>query len=237
MNKYLYNLETFYNENAVSYYLLGAWISDGCIYKSKDRPNRKSVTLTSKDKDWLEIINQIISPNKPLLKHGKNCYRLMYCSTAMADWFIAHDCDEHKSLTLKFPKVPKRYLADFLRGCWDGDGSLCFTKSGNKGKSWQAQANLTSGSQSFCKEMAKILTQHNVKCRVYPHGKGQRKIEGRPITSNTCWRVVISGGGSVYNLVKLLYASEAEISMPRKNKIAQEIIQFRETHFSNKNLT
>jgi hypothetical protein len=231
MNKHIYNLETFYKENAISYYLLGAWITDGCIHKSKDRPNRKSTTLTSKDKDWLELINQYICPAKPLLKHGLNCFRLMYCSTEMADWFIQKGCHERKSLTIKFPKVPQKYMADFIRGCWDGDGSLSFTKSGNKGKTWQSQANLTSGSLSFCKKLTKILNKQGIKCSIYVHGSPQRKIEGRLITSNPCWRVVLSGGGSVYNLVKLLYPKDSLLSMPRKYELAQKIIQFREEKF------
>lgn len=219
---------TTYDENAISYYLLGAWVTDGCIYKYKDRPNKKTVTLTSKDKDWLEIINQYISPDKPLLKHGENCYRLMYNCTELGDWFISHGCTERKSLTLQFPKVPSKYLADFIRGCWDGDGSLSFTKTANKCKNWQCQANLTSGSLSFCQEMTRILNQYNIKCSIYSHGDSERQIKGRTITSNPCWRVVLSGGGSTYNLVKLIY-TEGSISMPRKKAIAQQIIQFRES--------
>jgi hypothetical protein len=231
MNKHNYNLQTLYNEDAISYYLLGAWVTDGCIYKSKDRPNRKNATLTSKDKDWLEIINRYICPEKPLLKHGLNCYRLMYMSTEMSDWFINHGCDERKSLTLQFPDIPERYLLDFIRGCWDGDGSLSFTKSANKGKSWQCQANLTSGSLSFCQTLSDILNQKDIKCKIYPHGKEQRKIEGRLITSNTCWRVVLSGGGSIYSMVKLIYPQESVIAMPRKYTIAQNIINYREENF------
>jgi hypothetical protein len=232
MNKHTYNTQTFYNEDAITYYLLGAWITDGCISISKDRPNRKSITLTSKDKDWLEIVNLYISPNKPLLNHGLNCYRLMYNSTELADWFIKHGCGPRKSLTLQFPNVPKQYLPDFIRGCWDGDGSISHTKSANHGKSWQSQANLTSGSLSFCEELASILNSYDIKCRVRSHGSPGRKIEGRLIASNPCWRVVLSGGGSVYNLAKLLYKNETQISMPRKNKIAQNIILFREANFS-----
>lgn len=207
-------------------------MTDGCVHQSKDRPNRKSATLTSKDKDWLEAVNQYICPNKPLLKHGLNCYRLMYMSTSMADWFISHGCGPRKSLTLQFPKLPEQYLPDFIRGCWDGDGSLSFTKSGNKGKTWQCQANLTSGSLSFCRTLTETLNDQDIKCRLYPYGKEQRKIEGRLITSNPCWRVVLSGGGSVYKLVKWLYPTNTPyLVMPRKYMIAQSIISFREANF------
>lgn len=230
MHKHIYNLDTLYKEDAISYYLLGAFMTDGCIYKRKDRSNTYCVTLTSKDKDWLELINQFICPNKRLLQHGQNCYRLMYMSSDMANWFMSKGCGERKSLTLQLPLVPKQYLPDFIRGCWDGDGSLSFSKSANKGKSWQSQANLTSGSLDFCTKLSDLLNDRDIKCSVYSHGKKQRIIEGRKILSNPCWRVVLSGGGSVYNLVKLIYPANV-LAMPRKNKIAQDIISFREHNF------
>jgi hypothetical protein len=230
MNKYNYNLNTFYNEDANSYYLLGAFMTDGCIYTRKNRPNSKIATLTSKDEDWLKIINSKICPEKPLLNHGLNCFRLMYMSSELCNWFESKGCYQQKSLTLTMPKVPVEYLYDFIRGCWDGDGSLSFTKSANKGTSYQAQANLTSGSLKFCEQLASLLNQENIKCSVKEHNFANKKIEGREITSNNCWRVVLSGGGSVYNLVKNLYTTN-QISMPRKYNLAQNIIDWRESNF------
>lgn len=223
MNKFTYNLDTFYNETAITYYLLGAFMTDGCIYISKDRPGRKTVTLTSKDKDWLEIINQYICPEKYLLRHGKNCYRLSYYSSELANWFISKGCGERKSLTLQFPTIPSEYLIDFIRGCWDGDGSLSFTKSGNKGTSYQRQAHLTSGSLSFCQSISKELNNIGIKCKVLSHKTKNRKIENRTLLAGESWRVVLSGGESVYNLSKLLY-EPYRLAMPRKQQLAQLII-------------
>jgi len=221
--KYNYNFQTFYKEDFLSYYLLGAFITDGCIYISKDRPNKKCIDLTSKDKDWLEIINKYICPDKPILKHGKNCYKLTCYSTELANWFISKGCGPRKSLIVNFPNIPIQFLSDFIRGCWDGDGSLSFTKSGNGGKNYQRQANLTSGSLSFCNSLCEELNKLNIKCKVKNHGRSFREIEGRILKPSNCFRVVISGGESTYNLCKLLY-SENKISMPRKQKIAQDII-------------
>lgn len=204
------------------------------ILAKKDQiASSKYVTLTSKDKDWLEIINNLICPNKPILLHGKNCYRLMYLSSKMANWFESKGCGSRKSLTLKFPQIPKQYLADFIRGCWDGDGSLSFTKSANKGKNYQCQANLTSGSLSFCKTLVKKLKYLDVKGSLYEHGRTERKIEGRTLAPSNTWRVVLSGGGSVYNLVKNIYLND-KLAMPRKLALAQSIIKHREEFFLHK---
>jgi hypothetical protein len=224
MNKYTYNLNTFYKEDATTYYLLGAWMTDGNVYVSKDRPNRKCATLISKDENWLHLINDLICPKKPLIPKN-NCHIAMYNSTELSDWFIAHKCIPRKSLTLQFPKVPPKYLADFIRGCWDGDGSISFTKSGSKGRTWQRQANLTSGSFVFCNSLCEILNKQGIKCRVYKHGSEERKIGGRALAPSTCWRVVLSGGESVYKLMKWAYYEEHTLSMPRKWVIAQQIIE------------
>jgi hypothetical protein len=224
MNKHDYNLKSFYDEDAISYYLLGAFMTDGCVHKSKNRPNRKSITLTSKDMDWLEAINQHISPNKPLLKHGERCFRLMYNSTKLADWLISKGCDERKSLTLQFPNVPPKYLPDFIRGCWDGDGSISFTMSGNGGTTYQRQANLTSGSIAFCQAMTDALNNNGVRCNVKPHKVPERQIDGRTLKASVSWRVVLTSGKSTYDLVKLIYYPTCPLAMPRKMNIAQRII-------------
>ena len=198
-------------------------MTDGCVYVRKNRPNSLVVTLTSKDKDWLETINQYICPNKPLLKHGLNCYRLMYMSSDMGNWLISHGCGARKSLILQFPDIPIKYLGDFIRGCWDGDGSLSHTKSANKGRNWQRQANLTSGSKEFCQSMSDHLTSLEVKNKITPHGNHERKIDGRVLQPSMSWRVVVSNGNSTYNLCKSIY-EDCIISMPRKQKIAESII-------------
>lgn len=225
MNHYTYNVNVFYNNDAISYYLLGAFMSDGHIHIRKNRKNAKYVTLTSKDQDWLILINNLICPEKPLLKKGKNCYYLMYNSTKIADWLIANKCTSKKSTTLEFPNVPIEYLSDFIRGVWDGDGSLSFTKSGNKNKNYQRQANLTCASLSFCTELAKILNINNIKCNIRIHSaKGSKRIiENRILISTTnCYRIILSSGRAVYNLCKLMYNNN--ICMPRKFLVAQNII-------------
>lgn len=225
MKKYTYNLEVFYNENALSYYLLGAFITDGCVTRNVSGAN---VSLTSKDKDWLEIISRHICPDKPLLTHGTNnsCYRLTCYKIAIADWLIAHGCIPNKSLIVKMPNIPPAYILDFIRGCWDGDGSLQFTQSANKGKNFRRRAHLTTGSKSFANSISCILTSFGIKNYIETRRpKKNRKIEDRTITANNLnYRVHITSGKATYELVKLLYVQPI-IAMPRKQQIACNIIK------------
>jgi hypothetical protein len=230
MTKHTYNLQTFYNEDAISYYLLGAFITDGCIYVRKTRPNTKIVSISSADRDWMEIINRYISPNKPILITKENCFTLQLSSTELANWLELNGCYPRKSLTVKFPIIPEQYLIDFIRGCWDGDGSLSFTKSGNGGKNYQSQGNLTSGSLAFCQAMRDHLIKLNIACKIYKHGRSERLIDGRSLKPSNAWRVVISSGLDVYKLVKLIYERPI-IVMPRKANVANLIISHHEKKF------
>lgn len=106
------------------------------------------------------------------------------------------------------------------------DGCLSFTKSANKGKNYQSQANLTCGSLPFCEDIVNHLQSLNIKSKVYKHGRKERVIEGRKLKPSLIWRVVLSGSGSVYNLTKLCY--NGTLAMPRKLEIANKIIAHRE---------
>lgn len=44
---------------------------------------------------------------------------------------------------MQFPDVPDEFLRDFIRGCWDGDGSIFLGQSG------EPIATFVTGSQSF----------------------------------------------------------------------------------------
>ncbi len=66
----------------------------------------------------------------------------------------------NKSLTIKFPKIPKKYLADFIRGYFDGDGCvyLEMCRGITKKKIIKKLTTIfTSGSYEFLDDMRKIL--------------------------------------------------------------------------------
>jgi hypothetical protein len=54
MKRYVYDFSSFYAEESLSYYLLGAWMADGCVINR--HANSKKTVLVSKDKDWLILI-------------------------------------------------------------------------------------------------------------------------------------------------------------------------------------
>lgn len=58
----------------------------------------------------------------------------------------------NKSLTLEFPNIPKEYARHFIRGCWDGDGTVYIEK-----RNGHLKTAFVCGSLSFVKILMQYL--------------------------------------------------------------------------------
>jgi len=239
---YDYNLDVFYREDATSWYLLGTFMTDGHIsytdkrYKDTVYPNAcGNVSITSKDKGWLEIIGNLICPEKQLTRKGENCYVLTIHSIKLTDWMVSRGCTPRKSLTLTFPQVPKQYLPDFLRGVIDGDGSISFGRYLRKDRGvmeTKRQVAIYTSSKDFEEGLHTALKSLGVQPFTYTRRFGPRPIEDRIITSsNPNYRVALKSGREMCHLLKQLYYPDNPIAMPRKEAIAWELINDWEREF------
>lgn len=129
-------------------YILGLWFTDGWMTK-----HRFCIIQHKKDKYILSDILKAMSSNYGLyFNKNHNC-----CSMEISSKIILKDISlmggtPRKSLTVRFPVVPKEYLPDFVRGLWDGDGCITYTKFRN---CWVS--NFVSGSGEFIKSfLAKL---------------------------------------------------------------------------------
>jgi hypothetical protein len=206
-----YNLKTFQNEDDISYYLLGAFITDGCV---SVLPTKKQAILASKDEDWISLIRDFICPEMPI-KHQNNCSKIVICNTKIADWLISKECVPHKSLTVKFPNIPEKYIPDFIRGCIDGDGTLGMYKNVVKCK-------LGSGSFIFLEKLHNILLSKNIPNNFYKRNQ--------PLTSKIGNRTIFRSGPhydlqlaakSARTFLSWIYYPNHKLSMPRKSALAK----------------
>lgn len=81
--KYKYNTDLFNNPNEITYYLLGAFIADGNV----DKQFMRSISITSKDEDWLKSISNVLCPNKIIYKN-KNYFILKINNKQITNWFV-----------------------------------------------------------------------------------------------------------------------------------------------------
>lgn len=225
-----YNHEAFTIENELSYYLLGVFITDGCVYKSKSK-NSYQFELSSKDKDWLKDIAAIISDTMVASKAGKkrNDYRIRGTCSQISDWLMSKNCTPRKSLTVKMPNIPEQYFFDFLRGVVDGDGSINFNS-----KNYTYAISISSASQKFLKSIRKTLSTYSINSGLRT-AKKRGKIEtirGRQfITKNNVYSLTITSRYA-YKLCKFMYKNST-LGLERKKLKALDIIK----HFESKGLS
>ncbi len=221
---YIYNTKCFTDENDISYYLLGAFLTDGCM--KKDR-----VCISSKDIEWIEHIRNLICPSLSVVKDGKNCHRLNIYNKTIRDWLIANECIRNKSLTLKVPKVPEKFLPDFLRGCIDGDGTIAhkqYKRIRNNKESlfYSTHYSLTSASKNFTDGICDILKNNNLNYSliISKPGTKKSKIDGREIAHKNNIYYITGGHRSAFKFLNWIYYPNHRISLLRKMETANKII-------------
>lgn len=216
------------NEDALSYYLLGAFITDGNICQDKSRTNSYKISLCSKDLDWLELIQNSLGGDGTIRKNHKSAFTLWLYGKDIYDWFISNNCGPNKSLTQELPSVPDIYLQDFLRGCMDGDGCISLSKyksSKNKKLYTQLTTYLCTGSEQFANQLSNKLYELIFLHSLIRIKNKPRIINGRKIVSNNyMYRLQFSGFKRGIPFLKWIYDNEM-IAMPRKKQIAQNILQ------------
>jgi intein-encoded DNA endonuclease-like protein len=144
--KYLLN-ENFFNiETNEMSYILGLWYADGSISKTHGVLREFNITLKESDKYLLEKIKNLMGTNIPLKKHTKRpAYALRIFSTVICKQIQNLGGTERKSHNLKIPKISDMFFPSFLRGFFDGDGSIYYYKQRT------FRGSITSGDLNFLK--------------------------------------------------------------------------------------
>jgi len=106
-------------------YFLGLLIADG--YNSE---NSVEIALKEEDKHILEIFANFVNYTglirflKKRLKNHENKYRLRLNSVKMCKDLANLGCIRAKSHCAYFPDIPEEFHSHFIRGVFDGDGSV-----------------------------------------------------------------------------------------------------------------
>lgn len=138
-------------DSANKAYFLGLLASDGCNYV---RSGTIQIQLQIQDIHILEQLRIDIQSERPISKFTRK--NREYCMLRINSRLISNRLEQlgiraRKSLTLEFPEIPDKVLPDFIRGYFDGDGSLGYYKK-------KEQFNLSFAvTQQFGKELQKIL--------------------------------------------------------------------------------
>ena len=121
------------NENKA--YWLGFLYADGCVHNNS---NEISINITDEDhiikfKNEIKAFNHKYSVTKDKrFENAKILYQFSIKDAQLHSDLIKWGCVPNKNLLLnKIPNIPRDYVSHFIRGYFDGDGSLHYLKSTN----------------------------------------------------------------------------------------------------------
>src|SRR3989344_4125860 len=106
-------------------YAIGLLATDGCVSKDK-----RHIDFTSKDRELVDSFKKCLSLSVKVgkkrngLKKDKKYYRVQFGDVNFYRWLLKIGLTTRKSKTLSALKIPDKYFFDFLRGCFDGDGTI-----------------------------------------------------------------------------------------------------------------
>lgn len=197
-------------------YFLGLLYSDGCIH---DTQPRFLISLQEDDKYILELFKEKIEYTgylylRPSEIH-KNQYSLEITSNKLKEDLINLGCVSKKSLILQFPdevQVSKELLHHFIRGVFDGDGSVGITDRLIKGKEYKEQFIQFVGSNDFIDGLSKQLSFLNT-FNVSSINNGNNK------------QITIKSKLDFIKMYEFLY-KDATIYLHRKYNKFQEILKY-----------
>lgn len=138
-------------------YLLGYLYADGSM-EDATYLRGKYLRASSIDKELIEFVKYFLQAQHPIVKlepqnkRDSLRYFIRIGDKDLYDSLIKLGLFPNKSLTMVLPKVPKKYLNDFIRGYFDGDGCVFLEKG--KGKTQEKIIKklsiiFTSGSEDF----------------------------------------------------------------------------------------
>ena len=109
-------------------YWLGFLCADGTISSSPENQTVKTefkieLSLSSKDFSHLEKFASFLKYKKEIYCDSKRC-RIFLNSKRMWKSLYKHGCIPQKTLKLQFPILDQSLIRHFIRGYWDGDGTL-----------------------------------------------------------------------------------------------------------------
>ena len=185
-------------------YWLGFLYADGYVGLTD---NRVELTLQLSDVNHIKKFKTFLNSD---CKISTNTYRsrLLIKNKTIKSSLINLGCTPQKSLTLKFPtyeKVPKELIRHFIRGYFDGDGSLCVTE--------KTRSIDVLGTYDF---LHQLCLESNI---------ATSKIYVSKSKSNKVFRIVLGSKSDLYNFSKYMY-DDCNIYLDRKYEKFKKLMEY-----------
>ncbi|TSD02985.1 MAG: hypothetical protein Athens071416_376 [Parcubacteria group bacterium Athens0714_16] len=147
-------------------YVLGFFMADG--YMSVNSRGSEYFAIQITDKNILEKIKKIINSEHKISKRIRKpterpIFRLQIGSKEVCEDLRKLGVEELKTKTMRLPDIPNKYLGDFIRGYFDGDGNVWvgFVNKYRKTKTFVIHSAFTSCSKGFLIDLRNKLSGIN----------------------------------------------------------------------------
>jgi len=205
LRKYKVNDNFFKKWSKDMSYVLGFWWADGYI-RIRNRKgkyddgygfgicqNSKDGYILKKILDKMDSNNPICCPQSRLnMSHFEIFSKTIFCDIIKLGGL------PNKSLAIRMPKIPSKYFADFVRGLFDGDGSI--SVDGICPSSY-----ICSGSVLFINDLKEVLQEYGINSKIATNGNNK----------TPCYLLRFSANDS-RKLGRLMYYDKDIIRLERK---------------------
>lgn len=213
--KYTYDACFFKNQNATMAYIAGFIAADGSIAK---KTNRIKITLSKIDVEFLEKIKELLkfsgNVKTAINSSGFEIATLEIYSKEYKQDLSKLNIVPNKTFVFKISNnLEKQYWIDFIRGYWDGDGTIC-----TAGKS--IRSSLCSANKEFLEQVLEFFEKEYKipKVNIYVR-KGITPLYYFQYSKN-----------STKKLFKAFYSSKHDIYLKRKFEKFKELCIENKTH-------
>lgn len=181
------------------FYILGLFAADGTVGINRNS-KYVDISLHKGDKVLLEDIRKVFKTNKPL-NCSKDQLRFTLYSDKLFDLMVGWGIGPRKSLSLELTKlIPKKFIPDFLRGVFDGDGCITGTSVSKSSVTF-----CTTASKKFADQILNFYQSLGEDVFIY---------ESKSSLKNTLYRVQRGGLPGIQTLSKLY--TPGGLYLPRK---------------------
>jgi hypothetical protein len=157
-------------------YAIGLIATDGCL--SKDG---RHLEFNSKDLDQVETFKKCLGLSNTITRKvsgytkRKDYFHIQFGDKLFYVWLLGIGLSSKKSKTLAILRIPDAYFIDFLRGCFDGDGTIwCFWDTRWKSSLLVASA-FASASPMFLEWLQRTIYKHiRIRGSIYPGGSAMQ---------------------------------------------------------------
>lgn len=195
-------------------YILGLIATDGCLIERKD--GFHCLDITNNEIDLLYKIKSIMKSEHKICRKKRGA-RFQVRNAILYDDLLKLGITPRKSKTLKFPEIPPRYMSDFIRGCFDGDGGVTIWREPRWKHTWQVRTTFASGCKNFLKELHDILISYGILKR------GKIWYSGRAYELHF-------GIKDFLKFYSFIYSKNNRLYIKRKKEDFERFMQLRNSH-------